>query len=70
MAAPRKPMVKPKVFADLVEEALEDLTGVLDAPYQYWREAQPQWRSRVKIALDRAAELKPWIEAERQRHGV
>lgn len=66
--ATKRPPPKPMLFHDLVEEALDGLVSVLDAPYQYWRDAQPQWRSRVRIALDRAAELRPWIEAERQRH--
>lgn len=66
--APRKPPVKLQTFPDLVEEAITALEEVLDAPVHYWKEAGHHWRSRVQVARDRAAELKPWIEAERQRN--
>lgn len=66
--ARRQPPVKLQTFPDLVEEALDALLEVLDAPCQYWTEAGHHWRSRVRVARDRAAELRPWIEAERQRN--
>lgn len=63
---------KPKIqtFPDLVEETVAALVAALETPVLVCKCVGHLWRPRAKSAIDKAAELKPWIEMQRERDAL